>query len=246
MACVAVCVGGAGGRCEQKGSKSGSKEKEARVALGGAGVSDEELQRLMLEHDAAQDNVILTQAGLRHRHPRELGGDCGGYRWLQTDTEIVVEAPLPRGTLPSQIRVKVHTAYLAVHVKDATVVSGKLSRVRTPPTTPPTPLPLPSRTAQALTGRHGVHLSTAHTRGARLVWAVGGALVLKPAVEMASMSCLWLVLRHPSFAPSSFSLILQHIRVGLADARGCRKPLWGAESDGGRLLLGGGGRRRGE
>lgn len=104
------------------------------MALGGAGLSDHELQRLMLEHDAAQDNVILTESGLRHRHPRELGGDCGRYRWLQTDTEIVVEAPLPSGTLPSQIRVKVHTAYLAVHVKDDTIVSGKLSRVRTLPT----------------------------------------------------------------------------------------------------------------
>jgi hypothetical protein len=120
--------------CAVQKSKSGSKA--VNMALGGAGLSDEELQRLMLEHDAAQDNVILTESGLRHRDPRELGGDCGRYRWLQTDTEIVVEAPLPSGTLPSQIRVKVHTAYLAVHVKDDTIVSGKLSRVRTLPPSP--------------------------------------------------------------------------------------------------------------
>jgi hypothetical protein len=115
------------------GGQSKQTAKGGTVPLGTPGLSDHELQRLMLEHDAAQDNVILTESGLKHRHPRELGGDCGRYQWLQTDTEIVVEAAVPADTLPSHIRVKILTAYIAVHVKDEPVVCGKLSRVRAPP-----------------------------------------------------------------------------------------------------------------
>ena len=81
--------------------------------------------------DAATGNVSLDhELGLTARSPRELGGECDKYVWLQTEDEIVLEAFFPEDTRAKECKVNITSNSISVHVKGQEVISGDLPKVR--------------------------------------------------------------------------------------------------------------------
>lgn len=60
--------------------------------------------------------------------PRELGLDCGRYKWRQSQSHVEVFVPLPPGLPRSRVRVTLTTTRLAIEVDEAPVLAGQLYR----------------------------------------------------------------------------------------------------------------------
>lgn len=89
----------------------------------------EEMQRQAAVHMArlqAAGNVGQDgMGGMKNLTPEECGGVTDKYRWLQSEKEIIVEFPIPKGTKSKQIVVKLETRSVKVAVNGETVLVGK-------------------------------------------------------------------------------------------------------------------------
>lgn len=89
----------------------------------------EEMQRQAAVHMArlqAAGNVGQDgMGGMKNLTPEECGGVTDKYRWLQSEKEIIVEFPIPKGTKSKQIVVKLETRSVKVAVNGETVLAGK-------------------------------------------------------------------------------------------------------------------------
>ena len=79
------------------------------------------MARLQAAGNMGQDGM----GGMKNLSPEECGGVTDKYRWLQSETEIIVEFPIPKGTKSKQIVVKLETRNVKMAVNGETVLAGK-------------------------------------------------------------------------------------------------------------------------
>ena len=79
------------------------------------------MARLQAAGNMGQDGM----GGMKNLSPEECGGVTDKYRWLQSETEVIVEFPIPKGTKSKQIVVKLETKNVKMAVNGETVLVGK-------------------------------------------------------------------------------------------------------------------------
>jgi hypothetical protein len=92
--------------------------------------TEDDFDQSLQAERASKDNMTLDdELGLTAKDPRELGGKCDEYDWLQTNDDIVVEVLLPKETRSKDCKVIITSSSLSVNVGEKKIVSGQLLRV---------------------------------------------------------------------------------------------------------------------
>lgn len=74
-------------------------------------------------------SLVEQQAGMKNLIPcnESCGGDHPTYRWIQNDNEATIYFPVPLGTTPKNVDVRISTNSLHVGLKNAPpILAGKL------------------------------------------------------------------------------------------------------------------------
>jgi hypothetical protein len=86
-------------------------------------------QKLEEEKTAAHRTALLPPSYLAIDIPRDMGMDCGTYRWKQTQSDVEIYLPLPENiTTASKISVSLKPSYLAIDFDERPMLKGHLYR----------------------------------------------------------------------------------------------------------------------
>jgi len=86
-------------------------------------------RKLEEEKTAARRAALLPPSYLAIDIPRDMGMDCGTYRWKQTQSHVEVFLPLPENiTTASKISVSIKPSHLAIEFDERPMMKGQLYR----------------------------------------------------------------------------------------------------------------------
>ncbi|KAL4532079.1 hypothetical protein Ndes2437B_g02505 [Nannochloris sp. 'desiccata'] len=106
------------GRLEPK-PKEASYSAEERLAMH---------RKIEEEKTTARRAALLPPSYLAIDIPRDMGMDCGTYRWKQTQSHVEIFLPLPENITVSKISVSIKPSHLTVDFDERPMLKGKLYR----------------------------------------------------------------------------------------------------------------------
>ena len=80
------------------------------------------------EQAAARRAALAPPTYLAIDVPKDLGMDCGTYRWRQNQSHVEIFIPLPENLSTSKISVVLRTSHIKVELDERTVLKGDLRR----------------------------------------------------------------------------------------------------------------------
>ncbi len=104
------------GRLEPKPQESSYSAEERRA------------MRLKEDEEAAAARRLAPPSYLAIDIPRDLGLDCGTYRWRQNQSHVEIFVPLPEGLSTANVAVTLSTTRMCVELDERPALKGQLYR----------------------------------------------------------------------------------------------------------------------